>query len=71
MVNGLARLVKMYRHRSGLDDRVVTRYMGSGIKGLKKGGIRDHRSQPRDLGSQPPGSVSGVFFIGSRIRRSV
>ena len=22
--------------------RVVTRYMGSGIKGLKKGGIRDH-----------------------------
>ena len=41
-------------------------------------GIRDQRpktgwdpgSQWRDLGSQPPGSGSAVFFIGSRIRRS-
>ena len=48
--------------------RVVTRYMGSGIKGLKKGW--DSGSQPRDLGSEPPGSGSAVFFIGSRIRRS-
>ena len=24
------------------ESRVVTRYMGSGIKGLKMGGIRDH-----------------------------
>ena len=41
--------------------------------------IRDQRpkkrwdpgSQPRDLESQSPGSGSAVFFIGSRIRRSV
>ena len=37
-------------------------------QGPKKGW--DPGSQPRDLGSQSPGSGSTVFFIGSRIRRS-
>ena len=37
-------------------------------QGPKKGW--DPGSQARDLGSQPPGSGSAVFFIGSRIRRS-
>ena len=46
--------------------RVVTRYMGSGIKGLKKGGIRDH-----SLGSgiKALGIGISVFSMGSRIRR--
>ena len=46
--------------------RVVTRYMGSGIKGLKKGGIRDH-----SLGSgiKALGIKISVFSMGSRIRR--
>ena len=46
--------------------RVVTRYMGSGIKGLKKGGIRDH-----SLGSgiKTLGIGISVFSMGSRIRR--
>ena len=46
------------------NDRVVTRYMGSGIKGLKKGGIRDH-----SLGSgiTALGIGISVFSIDSRI----
>ena len=33
-----------------LNVRVVARYMGSGIKGLKQGGIRDHILRIRDHG---------------------
>ena len=29
-------------HPGSVNNRIVTRYMGSGIKGQKKGGIRDH-----------------------------
>ena len=39
--------------------KVVTRYMGSGIKGLKKGGIRDH-SQGSGI-TTPAIGISGVF----------
>ena len=37
-------------------------------QGPKKGW--DPGSQSQDLGSQPPGTGSAVFFNGSRIRRS-
>ena len=43
----------------GSSDRVVTRYMGSGIKGHKRAGIRNSR----DLESQHVGSGSAVFFM--------
>ena len=41
--------------------RVETRYMGSGIKGLRSAGIRDHSPQR-------VGSGSAVFFMGSGIK---
>ena len=47
--------------KSSSDSRVVTRYMGSGIKGPNRGGFRD-------LGSQIMGSGSTAFFMKSRIR---
>ena len=54
------------KRNKNLKNRVVTRYMGSGIKGLKKGGIRDH-----SLGSgiKALGIGISVFSMGSRIRR--
>ena len=42
--------------------------MGSGIKGLKRAGIRDQGSQPWDLESQRVGSGSAVFFMESGIK---
>ena len=47
-----------------LSGRVVARYMGSGIKGLQEGGIRDHSLRIRDHGVGI--GISDVFFF--RIR---
>ena len=40
-------------------NRVVARYMGSGIKGLQEGGIRDHSLRIRDHGLRI--EISAVF----------
>ena len=40
--------------------RIVTRYMGSGIKGQKKGGIRDHNPWNQDQRYFPLDQGSGV-----------
>ena len=52
--------IKFVKQKS-LYFRGVKRYIGSRIKGLKKG--RDQGSQPWDLESQRAGSGSAVFFI--------
>lgn len=49
------------------NDRVVTNYMGSGIKGLKRVGIREHSP---GIGITTQGSGSTVFFTESGIRLS-
>ena len=52
-------MARQWRQTHQGDGRVVTRYMGSGIKGLKKGGIRDH--SPGSGITRPGIRISGVL----------